>query len=216
MPNAREQILEVAKAHSETVWDICTEVWKFILRQKKDVRKEYFYDFLSQISFDDVVDENHQQLLSDASAYLDKDIIDLVNRILENLIQQRVSDEVFYNNLWDKICDTTLLPDCSAQISFLMVLWLDPRIPYYQLGEGCIMDDEEYKKVIERIWPDLQKAFFVLFAPLPQKTQRASLLMELADGLQNEQEKIVFWADIIARLRSISQIRESSSEDETR
>lgn len=210
MLQARDQVLEIAKENNSNIWTTCEGVWDFILTLDGDTGEKYFSVFLEQIDVQDMIDiENLQNFLScDEFLTISPDISNLANRILENLIPQRVSQEAFYETLWEKIGDTSLLPNRSDQIAFLACLKIDPRIPYYQIGEGCTMGNEEYGKIVKKIKPDLNRAGFILFAPIRQKTQRASLLMELADGLQDEREKIVFWADVIARSRSISREKE--------
>ena len=88
------------------------------------------------------------------------------------------------------------------QAIFLQCLWLDNRIPYYQLGEGRhIGNNEEFKRIYKEIEPSLNKGRYIINAKLQYKTQRASLLMEIADSLDTDEQRMVFWASIIDGMR---------------
>ena len=174
-------------------------------------QKSYFSVFLSEIYIENLnISDDDRFLSDDVRDRITEDIYSLANRIVANLVRQRLPEESFYENLWEKISDETLLPDKQAQISFLMRLWLDPRIPYYQVGEGCTMDDDEFSRIRDAVWPAIKKALFILAIPFSQKTQRMSLIMELADGLKDDKEKAVFWAGIMSRLTESSRSSEKS------
>lgn len=217
MAEIQKELLKVAKAHNDTLWNTCTEIWRFILLQEQDVQGNYFSTFLSQIYQEDIGITDYQQFSSEeVLSRISDDIDQLGNRIVENLVQQKMTEEAFYENLWGKICDSALLSDQTAQIAFLARLWLDPRIPYYQVEEGCTMENDEFIRIRQKIWPTLKKAYFILSIPIPQKTQRASLLMKLSNEIGDEREQAVFWASVIARLRRGSrQTKASGSVDKS-
>lgn len=203
MANMQEELLEVAKAHNDTLWNTCAEIWNYILSQRQDMQENYFSTFLSQIYLEDIDITDRQQFFSEeVLSHISDDIDQLGNRIVENLIHQKMAEETFYKNLWEKICDNALLPDRTTQTAFLARLWLDRRIPYYQVEEGCTMENDEFIRISKKIWPILRKAYFILSIPIPQKTQRASLLMELSNEIEDSRDRAVFWASIIAQLRA--------------
>lgn len=207
----RAALLECIRSHTDTAWDVCAAAWEFIQSQSLEDQKPYFTIFLSQIYIEDLnITDTDKFLPDDVKGKITEDIYSLANRVVANLVRQRLSEESFYDSLWEKISDGTLLPDKQAQISFLTRLWLDPRIPYYQVGEGCTMDDDEFSRIRDQVWPVIKKAFFILAIPFSQKTQRMSLIMELADGLENDREKAVFWAGIMTRLAESSRPSEKS------
>lgn len=205
MTDRRARLLECVNAHKETAWDACEAVWELIRKQAPEEGQAYFSTFLAQIYIEDmcVSREEMDTFLSDDVLVRTVEKIDaLGDRILDNLVRQKLPEAEFYASLWNKICDTTLLPGLSEQVAFLVWLWVDIRIPYYQIGEGCTMANEEFVQIRDALWPTLKKAFYILIVPLDQKTQRASLLMELADGLEDERERAVFWAYVISKLRT--------------
>lgn len=140
-----------------------------------------------------------------------QECLTLENRLVSNLTQSRVSAEEFYRSLWEKINDSTLITDSHGRASFLFFLRIDSRIPYFELDEGCVMEDERYKELVDKLQPAIAKGSFILSANLKYKTQRASLLMDVANGLESEEERIVFWAVLLGRCRAIQHLQRQIS-----
>ena len=194
MDKLTAELVAVAKAHNSTLWDVGQSVWELICSKKNS--EDYFLCFLSKVDISSIEVVNPKVFFENNGAAILLDINQLAMRIVSNMVQRKVKESFFYHCLWEKICDDTLLPDKVAQISFLICLWIDVRIPYYEIGEGCTMENDEFLEIRSCILPALKKARFILAAPISQKTQRASLIMELADSLEDERHKAVFWANV--------------------
>lgn len=212
MTSICNQILNVARERNQTVWDTCQHVLEFILEQDESVRETFFSTFLAQVNIEDVADfeDGQESYFSEDALDHMKDIDDVANRIFEGLFREQVSKESFYEMLWKELCDSLIFHDRLEQAAFLEWLWVNPCIPYYYLGEGCKMSDEAFCETIKKILPEINQARFLLSAPLAQKTQRASLLIKLADGLCDESEKIVFWACVVSQSRVIGSLEDAS------
>ena len=209
MADRSKQLLARIEAHNDSAQNACAAVWDLIQAQAPEEGKEYFKTFLSQVYLEDVYKKAGRGFLSDeVIRKMVEKIGDLGNRVVINLVKQGLPEDEFYANLWEKIGDTALLPDREAQIAFLGSLWMDAHIPYYQIGEGCMMDEEEFARIKAKIWPTMKKAFFIMTAPLKQRTQRMSLLMELAEGLADDRERAVYWACIINRVQGSTRSKE--------
>lgn len=207
-----EQVLwNCVNDHSSTAWSACEAVWDLIQSQDQKDRKKIFFTFIDRIYIEDVEVEDEDEFLpKNVADIITEDINRLVNRIIKNLVRRRPSEEIFYENLWNKINDDTLLPNKKAQVSFLIRLWIDPRIPYFQVGEGCTMEDDEFNRVQNDVWPMIRKACFILSIPFSQKTQRASILMDLANELKDDRERAVFWAGVMSHLKETARPSEKS------
>lgn len=83
----------------------------------------------------------------------------LENRLVPNLTQSRVFVEEFYRSLWEKINDSTLITDSYGRAAFLFFLRIDSRIPYFELDEGCVMGDGQYKELVDKRQPVIAKGF---------------------------------------------------------
>lgn len=136
-----------------------------------------------------------------------QEFLTLENRVVSNLTQARVSEVDFYRSLWDKLNDQTLISNRGGKMAFLFSLRIDNRIPYFELEEGCMMDEDRYKELVDKLRPAIAKGSFILSTNLKYKTQRASLLMDVAKGLADEDERTVFWAVLLGRIRAIQRLQ---------
>lgn len=202
MPDKRKRLTACAKAHNDTIWEACEAVWALIMEQEAEERQAWFSVFLGEVYPEDICTKSVDDFFPlDVFSRINKEIGNLGLRVLDNLIRQKPSEADFYKSLWDKLCDGTLLPDREAQVAFLSWLWVDTRTPYYQIEGGCKMESGEFNRLRDEIWPFIKRALFILSAPLEQKTERASLLMKLADEIKDERARTVYWAYIIGGLR---------------
>ncbi len=178
----------------------CRDIWIFISSQTEEKRPEYLKTFLTDF-------RSEKDFLKDPPEDFDKlewgdqqneeELTDLEKRIVSNLIDSNIEESAFYSELCTKLGDDTLLSSIEDKAIFLALLWEDPQIPYYQLEEGRVMDNKQYGTIISKIRDPLDKAFFILNAKLHYKTQRSSLLIKVANTLENEDERIVFWAVLL-------------------
>lgn len=130
------------------------------------------------------------------------ELVRLVNTLMEKQIEKRVSEETFYTELWKRVWDDIVLPTHEDRTAFLQILWGDARIPYFQIDEGRSLQEEEFKRIVDKIHLALQKGEFIMNANIPYKSQRASLLIDVANSLDGDAERIVFWGVLIGNLRS--------------
>ena len=205
----KAELQKIKPGSENPIYNVCKEIWEFIQKHPKEQQGSYFSAFLSDIYFDTFLIELSHSSSDELKCELPKDIPQLANRIIDNLVQKRLPEEDFYHALYEKMLDSSFLPDLNAQVSFLTSLWISPRIPYYQVEQGCTMDDDQFASINQRIEPYLRKAFFILSINIKQRTQRASLLMQLADQIKNEEERVVFWAVIMANIRGKSERRDT-------
>lgn len=173
----------------EAYEELCRQLWAFIMGRDEGEQEQYFTVLLSKIDLTSFV--KAVEVFEDFS--LQKNNM-LIQNIIENLAKQNTAEDVFYHKLWEKIQDNILFPDEEAQSYFLSCLWESNLIPYYHLDEGISMENEEYRDRLKKLDDLLKRANYIIYAQLEQKTQRASLLMDLADKLEDKSDKAVFWA----------------------
>ena len=197
--NYLEELVSVVHHNPTNIREICEEVWSFIKEKQESDQERYFTVFLRDIDLYDVeiVDDDKLGFEEDDPDY--SKVKDLERRIVGSLVDGNPSEEDFYSQIWAKISDSLLFPDNMSQVFFLTCLWYDSRIPYFQLDEGCLMENEEYQAILEELAPHIKKANFIMSTNLQQRTQRASLLMKIADNIDDNKKKTVFWAFILSR-----------------
>lgn len=158
---------------------------------------EYFYECA-----EDIISEGGTQI---KEIFTNEDKIHfaltygkLIDGALEALLQKNCSCTEFYAELWDFIEHNTILTEKKQKAFALYYIWIDARIPYYQLDAGIRMDNIVYKTLIEKLKFTIKKARFILYTPTEQRTERASRLLKLLDEVEGEDEKAVLMAQILA------------------
>ncbi len=201
-----KELRETVCTCSERLNEICAKFLQIIEKKDEEEQVQYIKTLLQEIEpetaeanmgggFEDLFDN---KVSSDDI----KELLRLENRIINNLIKEHVAVDEFYHALRNKIFDNSLFENSSTRAAFLLILWTDIRIPYYQLDEGCVMDEDEYSRILEKINPEIKKGMFILNVNFQYKTQRSSFLLEIADKLSNQSEKTVFWSMVIDYLIS--------------
>ena len=195
-----DDLISAIQDNRGNLWSACSAVWSLILDKDEEERERYFTFFLRDIDlYDmDIDDESHEKLEELQNGFLK--VKDLEKRIIKSLVSKNPTEESFYRQLWEKINDSLLFPNPVSQISFLSCLWSDTRIPYFQLEEGLFMDNERYQAILEELSPYIKKANFIVSTDLQQRTQRASLLMKIAEEIKDKEKVTVFWAYILSRV----------------
>lgn len=186
------------------LYDICKACMNWLM-EDTDTAQEGFRFFLTELQFpryaedeisDELFDVAEDEIDSDTQNRLDE----MECQIVKELIFQNVSEDIFYKEVWKRLSDTLLVSDEYQRAYFLYRLWMDLRIPYYQLGLGTIIDSETYAQCVKRVEIPYKKMLFAMNAGYPKKTQKVSVIMEIADEIQGRDERIVFWSLTLGRL----------------
>lgn len=185
--------------------EVYSSVWKSISEQEKNSQYNCFVFFMQEMNRPKINPiSSTPETLNEGQSSLPvmPQVLQITDRIISTLTKTDLPIEEFYNALWEKINDSLLFPDDDSKAEFLFCLSIDQRIPYYQLGLGMEMQDPEFLNIANSITPVLKKAHFVVFRRLPQKTQEASLLMDLAEEINDYKKKVVFWAIVTTYIRA--------------
>lgn len=122
-----------------------------------------------------------------------------VNGILDSALRRNVSEDEFYDLLWNSITDhNRLLPEEDDVIFAIYLIWQDGRIPYFQLEEGLRMTNESFFEATRKNVTILKKAAFILRSSLEQRTEVSALLLKLLSECETEEDKAVVLAQILA------------------
>lgn len=122
----------------------------------------------------------------------------MIDGTLESLIQKGYSCEKFYSDLWKFIENSPVLSDDKARAFAVYYIWIDVRVPYFELDDGIKMSNEDYSTISDKLSNKIKKARFILTAPANQRTERASRLLDILEGLNDNKEKTVFLSQIIS------------------
>lgn len=117
-------------------------------------------------------------------------------------MNSNISVEEFYKNIYEQVFEGPSFPKEDAERAVLLWLLAEkiPEIPYYQAVNPLKLTDEEYRAAIMRVFLQLQEASHMLNRNFGSRTEETSQLVRIADGIENETDRIVYWAALISML----------------
>lgn len=211
---------DIVEGNKQCLYEICKLCMKRLI-EDNDAAQEGFRYFLTQVSLPHYDEDEVPETIFDVeedeiSSETQNRLKEMEYQIVKELIFQDVSEDTFYKEIWKRLSDTLLVSDDYQRGYFLYRLWMDLRIPYYQLGLGTIMDSETYTHCVKQIEIPYKRMLFAMSAGYPKKSQKASVIMKIADEIPNQEERIVFWSLTLGRLEEqIKKLRERIEELES-
>lgn len=203
-----EDIISEIDEKAKTLLDVGTIMYNAIMCEPEEKRREAFEKILSEVSVLNLDVSKWNDFSNELYDILDaeKEPVRVATRLTASLLKNRVDKKTFYDELWDKVNDSFLWQDDERSI-FLLALWLDSRIPYYEIGEGIQMSEDEYTRRKINLSDVLDRATFISSLQFNQKTQKASLLAEEAEKLSDKRDKAVYWAIMMGMIESQTESR---------
>lgn len=126
-----------------------------------------------------------------------------VDGMLDALLKKGLSKEAFYQELWKSIQDNPMLEGEKEKAFAFFYIWIDVKVPYFELEPGLRMSNEEYKEIKKEIMEEIKRARFILSVPTKQKTERASRLVWMLENMEDERKKAVLMAQILNIYRQL-------------
>lgn len=196
--DGKEQILELLKTLKGKKVNICGKVYE-VLKQGKNQGAQLFQFFCENAEGITSSEESEAPSLFTDGEILDyrKSYGKIVDGILEKILIEKPKKEDFYAILWQNITLEEIFKDEKAQIFALYYVWLDSRIPYFELSETIHIEREEYREIIEKLLVKEQKARFILSSDFEQWAEVSYLLLELLDEVSDKKEKAVLLSCIL-------------------
>lgn len=196
--DAREQIVNLMQTMGGEKINVCGEIFK-VIKEEEAHGGEFLRFFYETEEGTKSSEEVEASLLFTEGEVIDyaKDYGKIVDGILENLFRKKPDREAFYNELWEKITLRELFEDEKAQIFAMYYIWIDVRIPYFELPDTIRLTASEYQASIDKLRSKIQEARFILFSDFEQWTEVSHLLLKLLYDIEDETEKIVFLACVM-------------------
>lgn len=172
---------------------------------------QYFYE-----TYYDSIDSSEETILEthfseDDSRCLKEQFGKLIDAMLENTQSRNLLEEEFYAELWNQVINCSFFPTDDQRAFALYYIWIDKRIPYYHLADGKHMSNEIYRQYTAELSNEIKKMLYILnTSTLSQKTERASLLLEILEGIDLEDKKVVFLSQLISELNTKNRFSELS------
>lgn len=214
---AREQIINLLQTMGGEQINVCGEIYE-ILRSGGDQGGELLRFFCESAEGIKSSKESEARQWFTEGEVLDftRSYGKIVDGFLEKLFTEKLDKEKFYEELWGKITLKELFEDEKAQIFALYRIWMDVRIPYFELPATIRLEESEYLSIIDKLRSKIQEARFILFSDFKQWTEVSYLLLKLMEDMDNVNEKTVFLACIMQiRDRMVVQSRMQKMAEET-
>lgn len=119
-------------------------------------------------------------------AYTNKGLIEGWNR------------EQFYEQYWKFILTNAMWSSNEEKAFALYYTAIDIRTPYYNVGAGKKMSADVYSQIQEEIFEEIREFRFVLALDFKQRTEEASLVLNILNRMDTEDKKVVLLSRIIA------------------
>lgn len=133
----------------------------------------------------------------------------ILNQLLEMAISEDLSEDEFYGKLWS-IVNNPLLSEFNARVFALYWYLIDKRIPYFNLGSGLKMSNEDYKAARRRLRFNSAKIRFIMSREFTQRTEQASLLLDEIDS-HTGVDRVILMTEITNQVRSSRKFEKLSS-----
>lgn len=127
---------------------------------------------------------------------------DTVNGLLNSNIKKcnlgLIPIEDFYKSLWNSF-SAIFSTQKEKSFAFYYTL-IDKSIPYQYLGKPISMSNERFKELVDRNEENIEKIKYIVRSGYTQRTERASLLMNCLDAIEDYESKVVVLAQAITLL----------------
>lgn len=196
--DAKKEIINILQTLSGERFNICGEIYEILKEQENSQKGELLQFFLENsegIKSSEEKEARHFLTEGKVTDYA-RSHGKIVDGILENLLVKKPCKEKFYEELWEKLTLDEVFENKEIQIFAIYYIWIDIRIPYFDLPETKKLEDEKYRNIIQKIRSKIQEARFILSADFDQWTQVSYHLLRLMDDMDYD-EKAVFLSCII-------------------
>lgn len=179
-------------------YDITAEIFRMIKEEKEpDSALQYFLMNANGIESSEEKEAEIFFTVTEINEY-EKKFGKLVEGIIDKLISQKLEEDEFYSQIWNRI----ERPDSEFEtekekVFALYKIWMNRKVPYFKLSDGMKMQNEKYKNIATEKMMQVKKASFIVNSEFEQRTEKSSLLLDLIEQCESEEEKVVMLALIL-------------------
>lgn len=181
------------------IYNICEDFYNRFLYNNENT-DNYSENLKLLLNWDFISDETYTaNCETDVNEYQKKlkTIEPIVEKVIDNLIAENLTENDFYSKLAQFIKEETLLRLKIEKICALVCLMQSLKIPYYKIDNGLTMSNDEFVEISKKIFTQIRKSIFILAVGSTQKTEISSRLLHLLEEIHDHKEKVVFLANVI-------------------
>ena len=167
----------------------------------------------TQLVKEDIDDEEYTRLVNDYSG--------TIERIVDNMIEEKLPEEEFYKKLWLLISEDTVFTQDKDKICAIICLISNEKIPYYKLDDIQKIDESEFDALVDVYIESILKINFIVKTNREHLTDLSYRIIKLLDGIEDEKAKTVvlsqafgeYLQKIKALIERIEELEESTDEN---
>lgn len=218
MDNWKERICEIINNMETNVLDVYFLLFSECIKGTTDPEQRFQY-IIEAVQGKTFLEKGESLYISESiiNNNTEQYIIELVDYI-RILSERNYAVDEFYGILYRHVFNGELYPKETAIQSYLLYLLAErtPGVPYYQTKNLLKLPNEEYRAIVKRIQPQIQRAVAMLNRHFKTKTEEMSQLYYISQDMVLEEERIVYWSVVIDIMRTISRdgVKNQDSKDE--
>lgn len=198
------------------VLDICYSLFKILENYEHDASSGLKF-FLSR--YEDIDTDKSRPVGSIFKIaqveILEQKFGDVINKFIDEKAESKVQTDLFYFSLWDEILNGSQFISEEEKAFAIYLALRNPRIPFFNLEDGLQMSDETYAQTFRENLESVQKIRYIVGTRFDQKTQQASLLLDVLDSISDQEVKaVVFTAIIKYAILFSSQLTSNPADEE--
>lgn len=198
----KEYLSHVKIDTKEDRLNICAWMYKKVKDSTNPVYGfHYFLANIDSIDSDDSLTVEEKFTSNDLKV-LKAEFGNLTDAIFEKILKENLDEDAFYSKLWTSITQNPMLDSEASKVFAIYYILIDARIPYYKLSDGMSMPNAKFAEISKQIEKDIEKARFILRTNrFEQRTNRASVMLELLDSYKDTEKRVVLMAHILSLSR---------------
>ena len=114
----------------------------------------------------------------------------VVDSMFEMILASSPPVEDFYRSFNSLIIHNSVFEDDQARAFAMYWILIDRRIPYFELGQGLKISNEEWQAISKKLRLEKTKIRFILATNFTQRSEGADLLLKVIDSPQYQQERV--------------------------
>lgn len=200
----KAKIYEGFSTVSQTDVNFSLEILKLILKQDKEIQSEllqYVCELWATVksSKETEAPEKISQASYEKMKTLYGEIVDasLLSYTRKGLLE-KWDRKQFYSHLWEFISNNIMWKDIKDKAFVLYYIAIDARTPYYNVGQGLKMNSDDYSRIQDEIFEAIREFRFIISLDFPQRTEEASLVLNLLNRMRTKEQKVVLLSRIIS------------------
>ena len=184
--NFAVQIIELIRAQEENIQSellqyVC-ELWATV-KSSKEIEVP---EMISKVHYEKLKSLYGEMVDASLLSYTRKGLLEGWDR------------KIFYSHLWNFISKNIMWSNIEEMAFALYYIAIDSRTPYYNVGSGLKMSGDDYSSIQDEIFEEIREFRFIVALDFQQRTEEASLILNLINRMETEEQKVVLISRIIA------------------